>query len=118
MISKVFDIPELQRNPYDLRAVIYHDGMAGTGHYWGYLWVEPAEENLLQDIPNDSGGWFRFCDAIVEPATEQDIYREASCPVMLVYVDRNTPKIPCKLLLNTMPASLHVSAEQSGALIL
>ncbi|KAI8968030.1 hypothetical protein BDF20DRAFT_926948 [Mycotypha africana] len=103
---------DLKDYPYSLRASFHHDGLSGTGHHWAYIWVEPAkpaEENLLQDIPLDAkseqrncdehargGGWFKFCDASVEPVTENDIYADPVSPFALLYTaaDSNAKTLP------------------------
>ncbi|KAG2219682.1 hypothetical protein INT45_001854 [Circinella minor] len=87
-LQNLFDGPEYHKIPYDIRAILHHDGMNGPGHYWGYIWVEPGEENLLQDIPNDMEGWFRFCDANVRPSNEEEIFNESLNP-FAVYVDKD-----------------------------
>ncbi|CAO3584325.1 unnamed protein product [Absidia cylindrospora] len=92
-LQNLFNDSGLHERPYDLRAVLHTDGLNGTGHYWGYIWVEPSEANLLEDIPAQGGGWHRFCDARVEKVTEEDVWREPTDPFALLYTDRNIPVI-------------------------
>lgn len=107
-IQEAFDIPEFEEKPYDLRATFHHDGMSGTGHYWAYIRVEPAEENLLMDIPNESGGWYRFCDACVERVTDDQMLQDDTPPFALVYTDRDIPAFSREQLQSAIPETLKV----------
>ncbi|KAI7860873.1 hypothetical protein BDC45DRAFT_7651 [Circinella umbellata] len=113
-LQNLFDGPEYHKIPYDIRAILHHDGMNGPGHYWGYIWVEPGEENLLQDIPNDMGGWFRFCDANVRPSNEEEIFNESLNPFAVIYVDRNAASYSKADLSNVIPDSLRVYVDKEN----
>lgn len=110
-MQKIFNDANLQKKPFDLRAVLYTDGLSGTGHYWGYIWVEPNERNLLIDIEvdDDGGGWYRFCDADVQRVTEADIWKEDINPFALLYVDRSIPCLTKEELDKYIPEELKVT---------
>ncbi|KAI9274695.1 hypothetical protein BDA99DRAFT_498260 [Phascolomyces articulosus] len=113
-LQNLFDKPEYQQMPYDVRAILYHDGMNGTGHYWAYIWVEPDEENLLQDIPNDAGGWFRFCDANVRPSNEDEVFNEPLNPFAVIYVDRTITSYSKVNLSDVTAESLQAYVDQDN----
>ncbi|CEP09599.1 hypothetical protein [Parasitella parasitica] len=104
-IDSIFDTPDMKENAYELRASFHHDGKSGTGHYWAYIWVEPSEESLLKDIPSD-GGWFKFCDAIVTAATEQDMMDDPVQPFSLMYARASLPKFTKEQLYGCIPEEL------------
>lgn len=110
-IQHAFDIPEFKEKPYDLRATLHHDGMSGTGHYWAYILVEPAERNLLEDIPNESGGWFKFCDACVERVADDEMLRDDMSPFALIYTDRDIPIFSKQQLQSAIPETLKVTVQ-------
>ncbi|KAI8084898.1 uncharacterized protein BX664DRAFT_174701 [Halteromyces radiatus] len=105
-LKNLFDDPRLRKVPYDLRAVLHTDGLSGTGHYWGYIWVEPSEINLLEDIPVEGSGWYRFCDAMVEKVTEEDVWDERTDPFALVYADRSIQRFSKQQLDQVTPEDL------------
>lgn len=107
-LQNLFNEPDLHQRPYDLRAVLHTDGLSGTGHYWGYIWVELVEVNLLVDIPTQGGGWYRFCDARVERVTEEDVWAEPTDPFALVYTDRAAPSFTKQQMDKVTPADLMV----------
>ncbi|KAI9491443.1 hypothetical protein BDB00DRAFT_789575 [Zychaea mexicana] len=113
-LRNLFNDSEYCQAPYDIRAILHHDGMSGTGHYWGYIWAEPGEENLLQDIPNDRGGWFKFCDASVRPSNEDEIFNETSNPFALVYVKRDIPRYTGAQLFNIIPSGLQAYVDRDN----
>ncbi|KAI8344558.1 hypothetical protein BC941DRAFT_497811 [Chlamydoabsidia padenii] len=105
-LQNLFNEPDLQKRPYDLHAVLHTDGLSGPGHYWGYIWVDQVEVNLLEDIPSQGGGWYRFCDAKVEKVTEEEVWRESTKPFALVYTDRCAPLITKQQIDEVTPADL------------
>lgn len=107
-IDRIFDSEDMKENGYDLRATFHHDGKSGTGHYWAYIWVEPSSESLLTDIPSE-GGWFRFCDAYVKAANEEDIYNDPYPPFSLMYVSESLPKFTKEKLFASIPDQLKVN---------
>lgn len=109
-LQNLFNDSGFHERPYDLRAVLHTDGLNGTGHYWGYIWVEPSEVNLLEDIPAQGGGWHRFCDAKVEKVTEEDVWQESTDPFALLYTDRRAPVITKQEIDDVTPPDLMVSA--------
>lgn len=111
-LQTLFNEPGLRQRPYDLRAVLHTDGLSGTGHYWGYIWVDAIEVNLLADIPSP-GGWYRFCDAKVEKVVdEEDVWRDID-PFALVYTDRSAPTFSKQQLDEITPADLMVKSCQN-----
>eukprot|EP00771_Trimastix_marina_P003612 gnl/Trimastix_PCT/4911.p1 GENE.gnl/Trimastix_PCT/4911~~gnl/Trimastix_PCT/4911.p1 ORF type:complete len:491 (-),score=117.22 gnl/Trimastix_PCT/4911:156-1559(-) len=56
---------DMRSHPYRLHSVLVHDGAAGGGHYWSYIYDE--ERNM----------WLRFNDALVVEATEDQVFKES-----------------------------------------
>lgn len=106
-MHKVFDKDDMKENVYELRASFHHDGKSGTGHYWAYIWIEPMEQNLLQDIPSE-GGWFKFCDAYVTASSETELYNDPFPPFSLMYVSGSIPKYTRDQLYERIPEALKV----------
>ncbi|KAI9483838.1 MAG: hypothetical protein EXX96DRAFT_594419 [Benjaminiella poitrasii] len=102
-MSTLFD--DMKEVGYRLRASFHHDGKSGTGHYWAYIWVEPSEESLLEDIPSE-GGWFKFCDASVTAATAEDILNDPVPPFSFMYVSDALPKFSKEQLFDCIPDTL------------
>jgi len=115
-IDSIFNTPDMKENPYELRASFHHDGKSGTGHYWAYIWVEPSEHNLLEDIPTE-GGWFKFCDAIVTAATEQEIMEDSVPPFSLMYVNASLPKFSREQLYACIPDELKDFVKKDNELL-
>ncbi|KAG7451612.1 uncharacterized protein BT62DRAFT_1040190 [Guyanagaster necrorhizus] len=76
--QRVLDCPELKNHPYDLRAVLMHDGLPGRKHV--YLYVQ------------DAGGiWWKTVDTVVTEVPEEDVFRDTTGmllgagPYMLLY---------------------------------
>lgn len=107
-MHQIFDSDNMKGNGYDLRASFHHDGKDGTGHYWAYIWVEPTESNLLQDISSE-GGWFKFCDAYVTASSETELYSDPFPPFALMYVNETIPKYTRDQLHECIPESLKVN---------
>jgi hypothetical protein len=106
-IHHVFNTEDMKEKPYDLRASFHTDGKSGTGHYWAYIWVEPSEESLLEDIPVE-GGWYKFCDAQVTASTEFEVLNDPVSPFSLMYVDRNIPHYSKEQIYECLPEGLKV----------
>ena len=86
----VFEADDMKENPYDLRASFHTDGKSGTGHYWAYIWVEPSEYDLLEDVPYE-GSWYKFCDASVTLSSDTEVLNETTPPFSLIYASRTIP---------------------------
>ncbi|KAK0236431.1 hypothetical protein EDD85DRAFT_641267 [Armillaria nabsnona] len=76
--QRVLDCPELKNHPYDLRAVLMHDGLPGRKHV--YLYVQ------------DAGGiWWKTVDTVVTEVPEEEVLRDSTGmllgagPYMLLY---------------------------------
>ncbi|KAI9279578.1 hypothetical protein BY458DRAFT_502232 [Sporodiniella umbellata] len=103
-IYSVFDRDDMKIKPYTLRATFHHDGKSGTGHYWAYIWVEEVGGNLL-DVSSE-GGWFKFCDAQVTPAKEEDLFNDPIPPFSLMYIDESLPKFTKAQIYKQLPEEL------------
>lgn len=74
----------LEKRFYRLQAVWIHEGVSGSGHYWSYL----------RTIEGGMNQWFKFNDATVTLATDQEVFAQAKGGVgsgrgsayMLIYV--------------------------------
>lgn len=117
-MHSLFNSDDMKENPYGLRATFHHDGKSGTGHYWAYIWTEPAEESLLSDIPS-RGRWFKFCDASVTRVSEDAMLNDPVPPFSLMYVNDSIPKFSKDQLYACIPETLKViSAVKSEESIL
>lgn len=105
-LNTLFETPDFQKRPYDIRALLYHDGGNGPGHYWGYIWMEKA--NLRHDDDGEQGQWFQFCDAIVTPVTEDDVFNDTMAPLAVIYADRAMDSPTRQHLDDHVPDSLKV----------
>ncbi|PHZ11166.1 cysteine proteinase [Rhizopus microsporus ATCC 52813] len=104
-VYSIFNREDMKKCPYHLRATFHHDGKSGHGHHWAYIWVETKEKNLLEDIPNE-GSWYKFCDALVTPATEQDILDDPFPPFAFAYMDASIPTFSKDQLSDCTPSEL------------
>ncbi|KAH7337572.1 hypothetical protein B0J17DRAFT_768747 [Rhizoctonia solani] len=62
--SKLWDLPELQTIPYDLQAVIIHDGLLGRAHLFSYV--------------RHNGKWWKVVDDDVTEASEDTVLGDSS----------------------------------------
>ncbi|CDH54530.1 hypothetical protein RO3G_15853 [Lichtheimia corymbifera JMRC:FSU:9682] len=102
-LNTLFETPDFQKKPYDVRALLYHDGGNGPGHYWGYIWMEQAN---LRHEEDTQGRWFQFCDAIVTPVTEDEVFNESTAPLAVIYADRAMESPTREDLDNHVPDTL------------
>lgn len=58
---------------YRLHAVFIHEGDAGYGHYWLYLWNEEEQQ------------WLKYNDSIVTQVSESVVFQDTSGKNMNVY---------------------------------
>lgn len=107
-IRQVFDTEDMKEKPYHLRASFHTDGKSGTGHYWAYIWVEPSQQSLLEDIPTE-GGWFKFCDAHVTAATEYQVLNDPVSPFSVMYVSQDIPQFSKEEIYACLPDELKVT---------
>lgn len=108
-IRQVFDTEDMKEKPYHLRASFHTDGKSGTGHYWAYIWVEPSQQSLLEDIPS-KGGWFKFCDAHVTAATEYQVLNDPVPPFSVMYVSADIPQFSKEEIYECLPDELKVKS--------
>ncbi|KAJ1301154.1 hypothetical protein OPQ81_003565 [Rhizoctonia solani] len=62
--SKLWDLPELQTIPYDLQAVIIHDGLLGRAHLFSYV--------------RHNGKWWKIVDGDVTETSEDTVLGDSS----------------------------------------
>ncbi|EUC61380.1 ubiquitin carboxyl-terminal hydrolase [Rhizoctonia solani AG-3 Rhs1AP] len=62
--SKLWDLPELQTIPYDLQAVVIHDGLLGRTHMFSYV--------------RHNGKWWKVVDDDVTEASEETVLGDSS----------------------------------------
>ncbi|KAJ7752837.1 hypothetical protein DFH07DRAFT_825142 [Mycena maculata] len=81
-LAGLFDNPELQCYPYDLRAVLVHTGLPGRKHIYSYV--------------QDKGTWWKTVDYTVTEVTEDLVLSDpaglhlGAGPYMLMYSRRQT----------------------------
>ncbi|KAI8980541.1 hypothetical protein BDB01DRAFT_843846 [Pilobolus umbonatus] len=117
LISTLFDTEDMKKIPYRLRASFHHDGKSGTGHYWAYIWVEPSEENKLHEVSPDSG-WFKFCDALVIPVSEDELFNDPVPPFALMYVDQYLPFFNMNSVQESIPEALKKFVQDDNEALL
>ncbi|CAG8616825.1 5842_t:CDS:10, partial [Racocetra fulgida] len=76
-IKQIFDIPDMKKYHYRLKAVLVHNGQSGQGNHWAYIWVSRCSKSDNR-IPNtmDDGNWMKFQDNSVEEAIENTVLNE------------------------------------------
>ena len=42
-IKALYDVPELKNHPYVLHSILVHDGQAGSGHYFAYIFEQDSQ---------------------------------------------------------------------------
>ncbi|KAJ6587377.1 hypothetical protein B0H10DRAFT_2093935, partial [Mycena sp. CBHHK59/15] len=81
-LDGLFDTPELQCHPYDLRAVLVHTGLPGRKHIYSYV--------------QDKGTWWKTVDYTVTEVPEELVMSDpaglhlGAGPYMLMYSRRQT----------------------------
>eukprot|EP00743_Colponemidia_sp_Colp-15_P007033 GILK01007589.1.p1 GENE.GILK01007589.1~~GILK01007589.1.p1 ORF type:complete len:990 (-),score=185.29 GILK01007589.1:398-3367(-) len=71
----------MQNKPYQLHSVLVHDGVAGSGHYWAFI------------FDKDKSTWHRYNDAHVSEVNEETVWKESvggyanMSAYCLIYVD-------------------------------
>jgi ubiquitin carboxyl-terminal hydrolase 25/28 len=64
-IKAVFDLEDLKQHPYLLHSILVHDGMAGSGHYYAYIY----DHEYLR--------WRKYSDINVTEVTEQEVFERS-----------------------------------------
>ncbi|KAK3107716.1 hypothetical protein FSP39_020622 [Pinctada imbricata] len=101
----------MQRCPYQLHAVLVHEGQAASGHYWAYIYDTERQE------------WLKFNDITVSSASWEDLVKESvggyhnASAYCLMYVDKShmddqdsssTTDMPQQCDLENLPDDLKV----------
>ncbi|KAL7415571.1 hypothetical protein BDY24DRAFT_381557 [Mrakia frigida] len=63
--ENLFEKPELQKYKYELRAILYHDGIYGTGHIYSY-------------VRTSDGKWWKMSDGIAKEVDSKQALNDAS----------------------------------------
>lgn len=64
-INAVFDLDELKQHAYNLHSILVHDGMAGSGHYYAYIY------------DNEHNIWRKYSDISVTEVSEQEVFEKS-----------------------------------------
>jgi ubiquitin carboxyl-terminal hydrolase 25/28 len=64
-IKAVFDLAELKQHAYNLHSILVHDGMAGSGHYYAYIYNSELDR------------WRKYSDITVTDVTEQEVFERS-----------------------------------------
>ena len=64
-IACSFDKQELKKMPYNLHAVLVHEGQTTGGHYWAFIFDRP------------SGSWRKYNDVNVTEVSEETVWNES-----------------------------------------
>ncbi|XP_060064125.1 ubiquitin carboxyl-terminal hydrolase 25-like isoform X1 [Ylistrum balloti] len=82
-VNKMYSDDAMQRYPYQLHAVLVHEGQAASGHYWAYIY------NTAKDK------WLKFNDITVSEASWDELAKESvggyhnASAYCLMYVDKS-----------------------------
>ncbi|KAI0227169.1 Ubiquitin carboxyl-terminal hydrolase 25 [Lamellibrachia satsuma] len=98
---------QLRKYPYQLHAVLVHEGQAVSGHYWAYIKSRRHDK------------WLKFNDITVTDATWEELQRESiggyhnTSAYCLMYVDNNNEQLlddsdlgELKVALDMLPREL------------
>jgi len=97
---------QLNKLPYELHAVLVHDGGAGSGHYWVYLRDQAA------------GGWRKFSDTRIDQVPEEEVWHQsvggtgAASAYCLFYTRADEAQQPP---VCTVAPDLQAEADESNA---
>src|SRR5437763_15629991 len=66
-LEHVFDLEAFRKIEYHLKAVLVSDSIS-QGHTWAYIWVptENKGDDLLMDLDEKDGCWYKFCEVDVQ----------------------------------------------------
>ena len=56
---------DFKQQPYNLHAILVHDGSAESGHYYSFIYSKPQQL------------WFKFNDHLVTAVDEEQVMRES-----------------------------------------
>ncbi|CAG8505243.1 875_t:CDS:10 [Paraglomus occultum] len=70
-LEHVFDLEAFRKVEYHLKAVLVSDSIS-QGHTWAYIWVptENTGDDLIMDLDEKDGCWYKFCEVDVQKVTE------------------------------------------------
>ncbi|CAG8471221.1 10138_t:CDS:10 [Cetraspora pellucida] len=122
-IKQIFDIPDMKKYHYRLKAVLVHNGQSGSGNHWAYIWVSRCSksDNRISSTM-DNGNWMKFQDNCVEEAIENTVLNEpgsyySSHSVYTLFyvnaqVDYNFPNLE-----DVIPESLKAFVEKDNQIL-
>ncbi|KAF7982834.1 hypothetical protein HWV62_25790 [Athelia sp. TMB] len=99
----LFDVPEMQANGYNLRAVFIHDGLFGRRSLYSYV--------------QDQDKWWKTHDASVTEVTEETVLSDSTGlhlgagPYMLIYSQNMPEELHDEVLKPNWPQKLTVGHE-------
>jgi hypothetical protein len=64
----------LKKHKYSLLAVLVHDGLAASGHYWAYIKGGMSGEHVMSEAER-GGSWFKYSDTHVTHVEEEEVWR-------------------------------------------
>ncbi|KAF0295561.1 Ubiquitin carboxyl-terminal hydrolase 25 [Amphibalanus amphitrite] len=111
-IENMFDEPGLRQVPYRLHSVLVHEGQAGSGHYWAYVF-HPRRRV-----------WLKFNDNTVSESTWDSLCLESfgghhnTSAYCLVYIDCNRSELMDDRLRVDKEAGMVEPADEAESLSL
>jgi len=68
-------LEEFRKVEYHLKAVLVSDSIR-QGHTWAYIWVpaESMEDDLIMDLDEKNGCWYKFCEVDVQKVHKVQYY--------------------------------------------
>lgn len=91
-IDRVFDQSDIKQNPYNLHSILVHDGMAGSGQYYAFIY------------DSQTGIWRKYSDISVTEVSEEEVFKRSSggssmaSAYCLIYIAANMDEEYSKIL--------------------
>ncbi|BFZ25736.1 hypothetical protein BsWGS_28775 [Bradybaena similaris] len=82
-LDRMYSEDRMKKFPYDLHAVLVHEGQAVSGHYWAFIYDDRR------------GKWLKFNDITVSESSLEEMHKESvggyhnASAYCLMYVDRS-----------------------------
>jgi len=105
-IQSAYQIQELTQVPYHLHAVLVHDGLAGTGHYWAFIRISQNSNNASGNSAGTNDQWVKFNDTYVTLVNEETVWRES-------FGGDNSPTAYCLIYLEQNLADLKLTNNET-----